>query len=101
MIRLTNVGKEQLSNRDFAFLNHIAQELVHARSKYPDTTVLPLAMIEEVGEMAKALQDYEDELGGQDEVWLESVQSAAMCVRLGVEGVKGMRYCFAIKPMSE
>lgn len=101
MLRLTPTGKESLSNRDFAFLNHIAQEIVDARKRYPDTTLLPLAAMEEFGELGKALQEYELETGGQDEVWLEAVQASAMAMRLGVEGVEGLRYCFRIRPMVE
>jgi hypothetical protein len=92
LIEVTLEGKKNLSNRDAYFLNHIAQEIIFARGKFPGTKHMVAVFLEEAGELAKSLLDYEDDKIHPYEIWLEAVQSAAMAMRIGVEGVSGMRY---------
>jgi hypothetical protein len=92
MLEPTAEGKKNLSNRDVEFLNHVAQEIVFARGKFPGTKHMVAVLLEEVGELAKALLDYENDIAPKDEIWLEAVQSSAMAMRLATEGVDGMRY---------
>ncbi len=92
MVELTADGKKNLSNRDIQFLNNVAQEIIFARKKYPETKHGVAVFLEEAGELAKSLLDYEDDLSPKEEVWLEAVQSSAMAMRIGTEGIDGMKY---------
>jgi NTP pyrophosphatase (non-canonical NTP hydrolase) len=62
-------------------LNEIVEELKSARKKFPDSEASMVALVEEVGELAKALLDepYEN-------VRKEAVQVAVMAIRVAVDG---------------
>lgn len=68
-------------NRTQKFLDDVAEEIKKARSKFPHNDVQMIALVEEVGELAKALMDESDE-----NVWKEAVQVATMALRVAVEG---------------
>jgi hypothetical protein len=63
-------------------LDAIAAEVLSARLKHPGRQKILVALMEEVGELAKAmLQDRP-----KDEIEREAIQVAAMCVRIIEEG---------------
>jgi len=65
-----------------SFMLNVEQETLIATKKFPDPYYgVMCALTEEVGELAKALQDE-----GSDRVWKEAVQVAAMALRVAVEG---------------
>ena len=63
------------------FLAAVKEEVVRARTKFPGRRIMGLAMAEEFGELVKALLD---EYAA--DVRKEAVQTAAMCVRVALEG---------------
>ncbi len=63
-------------------LDAINDEVIAARVKHPGSNKLFVALVEEVGELAKALLQCKD----RDEIDGEALQVAAMCVRLIEEG---------------
>lgn len=72
------------------FFLAVRREFERARKKFPEPDHLTLALAEECGEAIKAICDYRIR-GISDEVRLsgiygELIQTAAMCVRLAVEG---------------
>jgi len=66
---------------DEQFLKLVAAEVERARTKFPGCNATNAALVEEVGEVSKALM-YEP----WNCVVNEAVQVAAMCVRLATEG---------------
>lgn len=66
---------------DVDFVALVLSEVEFARRKFPSNKVLFAALVEEVGEVAKALQDET-----RERVMSELVQVAAMALRLAVEG---------------
>jgi NTP pyrophosphatase (non-canonical NTP hydrolase) len=66
---------------DTDFLLDLSSEVARARNKFPTNDLLFAALVEEVGEVAKALQDET-----RERVYEELVQVAAMALRLAVEG---------------
>ena len=70
-----------LSNRDERFRAAVADETVFARRKFPQPNPTLAALVEEVGELAKALLCESDKC-----VWDEAVQVAAMAQRVATEG---------------
>lgn len=72
---------KEIDERDVAFLAAVADEVQYARKKFPTNDLLFAALVEEVGEVAKAMQDETREL-----LILELIQVAAMALRLAVEG---------------
>lgn len=63
------------------FLDDVKREVQRARSKFPSDTLTFTALVEEAGELAKALLD-EDGF----KVWKEAVQLGCMATRIAVEG---------------
>lgn len=63
------------------FLMDVAQELTAARKKFPHTGAVTVALMEEAGELAKALLDESPE-----RIYREAVQVAAMAARCALEG---------------
>ncbi|MGL6339179.1 MAG: hypothetical protein ACRC80_08570 [Waterburya sp.] len=63
-------------------------ELKSARTKFPDTYLGFFALIEEVGELATALLEYENGEIEWSNVADEAVQVAVMAQRIAVEGNK-------------
>lgn len=88
---------------DAAFLNDVADEIVKARTKFPRNTIQMMALTEEVGELANALIEHRSLVKKADasedpdaelqrieasarHVWKEAVQTAAMAMRVAVDG---------------
>lgn len=63
------------------FLEQVAAELKRARTKFPSSRHSMTALMEEVGELAKAMLDESPE-----RVYAEAVQVAAMAARVAEEG---------------
>jgi hypothetical protein len=63
------------------FTHHVRAEVRKARAKFPGANKNLAALVEEVGELAKAMLD-EDNV----RVWQEAVQVAAMALRCATEG---------------
>lgn len=70
---------------------HITDELVNARSKFPGTGHNFDALVEEVGELAKALLEQHQEPSKgikSKDVYAEAIQCAVMAIRVAEEGDK-------------
>lgn len=69
------------------FLADVANEVENARKKFPNngSVVQGLALGEESGEAQRALLHIMEGKSGEDPLWLECVQTAAMAVRLATE----------------
>lgn len=63
------------------FLSEVKAEVVRARDKFPGRRIMGLALAEEFGELMKAMLDEHPA-----NVRKEAVQTAAMCIRVAVEG---------------
>lgn len=66
---------------DLFMMNEIAGELERARAKFQSSDLAMVALMEEVGELARALLDE-----SPDRVRAEAVQVAAMAIRVATEG---------------
>lgn len=80
---------KDITEADAEFLRAVGDEAVRARGLFPSPIALALALAEEAGEVAKALQDEPAE-----NVRTECIQLAAMALRLAVEGdpsIDGLR----------
>jgi len=64
-----------------SFLCEVNKEIDRAVSKFPDSELSTIALMEEVGELAKALlqEDWQS-------VYKEAVQVATMAARVAIEG---------------
>jgi len=71
---------------DNDFLVMVAAEVMRARAEFPGANATNAALVEEVGEVSKALM-YEP----WNAVVAEAVQVAAMCLRLATEGDATMK----------
>lgn len=69
------------NQEDMNFMQAVLQEVQRARKKFPTNELLFAALVEEVGEAAKSLQDET-----REQLVAELVQVAAMALRLAVEG---------------
>lgn len=63
------------------FLTDVQQELYRARVKFPHSGAAAVALMEEVGELAKALLQE-----SQESIYAEALQVAAMAARCALEG---------------
>lgn len=63
------------------FIAAVAEELKHAREKFPGDRIMTIALAEEFGELAKAMLDESGE-----RVWKEAVQTAVMAARVAIDG---------------
>ena len=70
-----------MNNSDSKFVEMMLIEVEFARKKFPSNALLFAALVEEVGEAAKALQDET-----RERLVAELIQVAAMALRLAVEG---------------
>ena len=66
---------------DQQFIDAVLEELARARSKFPMPNRNFTALVEEVGELAKAHLEE-----GPEEIWNEAVQVAVMAMRVATEG---------------
>lgn len=64
-----------------AFLSSVKSEVIRARAKFPGRRIMGLALAEEFGELIKAMLDE-----SKFYVSKEAIQTAAMCVRVALEG---------------
>lgn len=64
------------------FLFDVAAEVLRARRKHPGNKHLNVALMEEVGELAKEFL----ENGTKDRKWSEAVQVACVAARIATEG---------------
>lgn len=71
---------------DAAFRQAVEKELFSARQKFPGKRLTMVALVEEVGEVAKALLDESPQ-----RVYDEAVQVAVMAQRLATEGDTSIR----------
>lgn len=71
---------DQLTQDDLQFLSVITTELVRARSKFPSSIHSFAALVEEVGELGKALISESEEC-----VDAEAMQVAVMAIRVATE----------------
>lgn len=67
-------------------------EIDRARHKFPDTTFLLAALMEEVGELAQALIDHSKGKQPPENVYAEAIQVAAMAIRIAEEGDPSFTY---------
>lgn len=72
----------------------IADELAKARKKFPGNKHQLAAFNEEAGELTRAMLEYEYEQAAQRDIVKEAVQSAAMAIRVAVEGSAEMKYSY-------
>ena len=79
------------ANDDDGFQTDVCDELVRARTKFPEPTFSMCALTEEVGELAKAMLKRCAGKGSSKDVWDEAVQVAAMAQRVAVEGDVSMQ----------
>lgn len=76
----------EYANHDFQFADRMVKEARLARLKFPGGKQLLGALMEEVGEVAKALLKIQEAGDSPQCVYDELVQAAAMCLRLATEG---------------
>jgi hypothetical protein len=70
-----------LTEDDVVFVGHVIKELARARGKFPSSIHSFAALVEEVGELGKALISE-----GDGSVYAEAMQTAVMAIRVAVEG---------------
>jgi NTP pyrophosphatase (non-canonical NTP hydrolase) len=79
---------------DSVLMNDIQNEVKRARELFPANSEMLEALMEEVGEVAKAIMEHKRKKKGvtDREVYNEIVQLGAMVIRLGTEGDKDHPY---------
>lgn len=77
-------------------VNLILIELQNAEVKHPewnyDINKMALIMLEEAGEVAKAILKYQDEKGSFYDIKNELIQTAAMCIRI-LNNIGFLQFC--------
>ena len=74
------------SEIDAKFLLDVLYEVQRARELHPSNKHLLAALFEEVGEAAQALIDHDMGKATPADIYKELVQSAAMCLRVAIDG---------------
>ena len=74
------VDRDIIKYQTQKFIEAVSEEIKKARAKFPHNDVQMIALVEEVGELAKALMDESNE-----NVWKEAVQVATMALRVAVD----------------
>ena len=74
------------------FMVDLEAEVARARDLFPDNQHMLAALSEEAGEVAKALIDHSRGDTNAHEVYVECVQTAAMAVRVALEGDPSFPY---------
>jgi hypothetical protein len=69
-----------------AFIAAGLAEVERARKLWPGNKNRLVALLEELGEVAKALLDYDSGVAKDEDVYTELVQCLAMVIRLACEG---------------
>ena len=91
------IAWDRLTSPDGLVFIMIRDELKAAREAFPGQTHMLCAMVEEVGELAKALMEHDRQQGTSvQEVLREAVQVAAMAIRVAVEGDDNFLYEFPV-----
>jgi len=72
----------------------IGAELVFARQKFPGNKMMLAALVEEVGELAKALLDHSRGKATAAEIYAEAIQVATMAIRIAEEGSAEFPYTY-------
>jgi hypothetical protein len=72
----------------------ISAELQFARAKFPGNNLNFPALVEEVGELSKALLDHSYGKASAESVFAEAIQVAAMAIRIAQEGSAEFPYQF-------
>lgn len=86
---------QRLNSVDGQIVSMIRGELAAARGKFPGSTHMLAALMEEVGELAQAMMEHDLNQGtSTQEVLREAVQVASMAVRLAAEGDENFVYEF-------
>ncbi len=75
----------------------IDAELGFAEAKFPGNEQQFASLTEEVGELAKALIDYDRNKATSAEVFAEAIQVATMAIRVALEGSAEFTYEFSHK----
>lgn len=88
---------QRLNSVDGQIISMVRGELDAARGKFPGSTHMLAALMEEVGELAQALMQHDTD-GSQttQEVLREAVQVAAMAIRVAAEGDENFVYEFPV-----
>lgn len=87
----------RMASPDGIIISMIMGELDAARSQFPDSTHMLAALVEEVGEVAKALMEHDRNQGTSvQEVMRECVQVATMAIRIATEGDENFLYQFPV-----
>lgn len=76
----------------FEFLLEVASEVHRARELFPTNKYMLAALSEEAGEVANALIEHSRGTLTDKDVWEECVQTAAMAVRVALEGDPSFSY---------
>lgn len=77
---------------DSDFLDAVQAEVIRARNLFPTNKHMLAVMAEEAGEVCKAMLDRDNGTAADADVYEECVQTAAMCLRLAVEGDSDFKY---------
>ena len=80
MKTLTSMIEHKKKQKEFFFETALS-EVSNAQEKFPDPSGNMAALMEEVGELAKAMLEEP-----QENVWIEAFQVAAMACRIACEG---------------
>ncbi len=92
-----HIAEHRLTSPDGLVFMMIRDEVKAARDKFPETTHMLAALVEEVGELSQAMMEHDRAQGTSvQEVLREAVQVAAMAVRVAVEGDNNFLYEFPV-----
>ena len=90
-------AEKRLTSVDGLIMKMISDEVAAARAKFPETTHMLAALVEEVGELAQAMMEHDRAQGTSvQEVLREAIQVAAMAVRIAAEGDNNFLYEFPV-----
>ena len=70
----------------------VAAETLRARTLFPGNKHMLAALVEEVGELAQALIDYDRDEVDIGQVYKEAVQVGAMAARVALDGDRSFEY---------
>ena len=90
-------AERRLTSVDGLIFIMIRDELKAAREKFPETTHMLAALMEEVGELSQAMMEHDRSQGTTvQEVLREAIQTAAMAIRIAAEGDNNFLYEFPV-----
>ena len=82
----------EYSNNYFSFSKRVHAEVKRAQKKFPEPNKLLGALMEEVGEAARALLKITESNGNPQDVYDELIQVACVAYRLATEGEPDYQY---------